>query len=97
MKEATKPGDIPDGPHWAIVVFGSIYIPGDERSRTNPGHGYPGGTESTTSYYVCKDEAEWQQEVERRASSIGQDPYGFFAISATRAVIRTRTIVEIRK
>lgn len=28
-----------------LVTEDSIYIPGDERSRTNPGHGYPESTE----------------------------------------------------
>ena len=27
----------------------SYYVEGDERSKTNPGHGYPGGTEYVTS------------------------------------------------
>jgi hypothetical protein len=31
--------NIPKGSHWAIIEFGSITILGDERSRTNPGHG----------------------------------------------------------
>ena len=30
---------------YAVIVERSVYIPGDERSRTNPGHGYPATTE----------------------------------------------------
>lgn len=26
---------------YAAIVTDSIWVPGDERSRTNPGHGYP--------------------------------------------------------
>lgn len=26
---------------WIIITTDSVYIPGDERSRTHPGHGYP--------------------------------------------------------
>jgi hypothetical protein len=33
---------------YAAIVKASYYVPGDERSRTNPGHGYP--TE-TVSYH----------------------------------------------
>lgn len=35
---------------WAIVENSSVYIPGDERSRTNPGHGYPEHTVTYDSY-----------------------------------------------
>lgn len=36
---------------YAIIYESSVFIPGDERSRTNPGHGYP---ESTMTYDVIK-------------------------------------------
>lgn len=26
---------------YAVFIKSSVHIPGDERSRTNPGHGYP--------------------------------------------------------
>ena len=40
--------DIPNEPHYAIIVIDStsVHIPGDERSRTAPGHGYPERTET---------------------------------------------------
>ena len=30
---------------YLLITTRSIFIPGDERSRTNPGHGYPETTE----------------------------------------------------
>jgi type IV secretory pathway ATPase VirB11/archaellum biosynthesis ATPase len=30
---------------FGVITQESIFIPGDERSRTNPGHGYPDHTE----------------------------------------------------
>jgi len=42
--------NIPDEEHWAIITVDRIYIPGDERSRTNPGHGYPEHYEETINY-----------------------------------------------
>lgn len=42
--------DMPQGEHYAIVEFSSIHVPGDERSRTNPGHGYSAHTESVVKY-----------------------------------------------
>lgn len=47
-----KPTDIPLVEHYAVFKGGSIYIPGDERSRTNPGHGYPESTENVIQYEV---------------------------------------------
>jgi hypothetical protein len=38
----------PPGTKYLLIVFKttSVYVPGDERSRTNPGHGHPGGNET---------------------------------------------------
>ncbi len=45
-------GDIPDVEHWAIFQTDGVFIPGDERSRTNPGHGYPAETRNFISYHA---------------------------------------------
>jgi hypothetical protein len=34
---------------WLIITKQRVYIPGDERSRSNPGHGYPASYESYDS------------------------------------------------
>lgn len=57
-----KTTDIPKTYHYAAIVFDSVWIEGDERSKTHPGHGYPGYSKQTLSYIVFKDEAsmtEW--------------------------------------
>lgn len=41
---------IPDQEHWAIITTSQTYVPGDERSRTNPGHGYPEYYMETINY-----------------------------------------------
>jgi hypothetical protein len=41
---------IPVVPHFAILRTTSVTIPGDERSRTNPGHGYPESAETFITY-----------------------------------------------
>jgi len=48
MLRVKRPEDIPEVPHYAILLFSSesVYFPGDERSRTCPGHGYPEHTET---------------------------------------------------
>ncbi len=49
--------DIPKIPHYALFVNDSVHIPGDERSRTNPGHGYPAEDRVFLSYeaYLTRD------------------------------------------
>lgn len=53
---------------YAIIEFGSIFIPGDERSRTNPGHGYPERYETTTNIIVFSSKDEWEKEIAIRVS-----------------------------
>lgn len=61
--------DLPPGEHWAILEFGSITIPGDERSRQAPGHGYPEHTETTLSYEFFTDEAKFKAALQERYQS----------------------------
>jgi hypothetical protein len=55
------------GPHFAVLVFSneSVTIPGDERSRTSPGHGYPEHTQTyeTVEYYATINQSEWEDFV----------------------------------
>lgn len=68
----SKPSDLPPGDHFAILKFSSITIPGDERSRTNPGHGYPEYTQTTISCTVYPTREAWTKEVE----SLSAQKYG---------------------
>tara|TARA_Y100000034_G_scaffold136062_1_gene210558 strand:- start:222 stop:554 length:333 start_codon:yes stop_codon:yes gene_type:complete len=60
--------DIPDGPAWIIIVFdkSSVRIPGDERSRTNPGHGYPAHTNvyDTNKIFYFSTPKEWREALD---------------------------------
>lgn len=59
--------DMPKQKHWAILIFSSrsIYHEGDERSRTNPGHGYAAYTETVDSaaYHAFFDRDVWEAVV----------------------------------
>jgi hypothetical protein len=57
---ARTKADIPSEPHYAILTFSSVYVPGDERSRTAPGHGYPAHHEDVMTYTVFLDEPEFK-------------------------------------
>lgn len=55
--------DVPNTEHWAIFTTDGIYVPGDERSRTNPGHGYPARTENFISYEAYLTEEKLLQAI----------------------------------
>jgi len=61
-----RTSEIPQGEHWAILEDSSIHIPGDERSRTNPGHGYPESTEHYVSYTAYTVKAEFESSLIRK-------------------------------
>ena len=64
-KSVSSPNDLPPGEHFAIITFGTITIPGDERSRTHPGHGYPESTQSTIECDVYETKENWEAEIIR--------------------------------
>ena len=89
MKYVNSKPDMIDGPHFAIIEFSSIHIPGDERSRTNPGHGYPASTEPVVKYIAFTNEEEWKEKIiERSNRSYGND---FMAIHVDRIANITKT------
>jgi hypothetical protein len=65
--EVKSPKDIPTGHHFAISIWSSntYTTEGDERSRTNPGHGYPSETITydTQRHYITTNEADWKEAV----------------------------------
>lgn len=104
MKEAKTPFDIPDGHHYAILTFTSqhVHIPGDERSRTNPGHGYPAEdrTFNSTEYTFTHNRDEWVREIQRREKEKGEtrfgrpDPYAAIEVAA-KANIKVEVVVGV--
>lgn len=86
-----KLSDVPNHGHWAIIQTTSVNIPGDERSRTNPGHGYPASTETFITYRAFNSEAEWANEIERLTLERSEP---FRAIRVEVAKIAVRVAVE---
>lgn len=73
MKPVVSPIDIPDGSHFQLCVFEqhTFHIPGDERSRTHPGHGYPAHDETvkTVTMYVTTEESELKETLKQLYNS----------------------------
>jgi hypothetical protein len=63
---------LPTVEHWAILQDASYTIPGDERSRTNPGHGYPESTEHFITYVAFTDKEEFESELKRQIETQGR-------------------------
>ncbi len=88
--------EIPTEPHWVIITNSSVTIPGDERSRTNPGHGYPERTERYITYEIYLTEEKWKQAIrEQENPSYGiKQPY--IAMYVQPAQIIRNVEVEIK-
>ena len=93
MKRATSKTDIPQQPHFAALEFSSIHIPGDERSRTNPGHGYPDRNEPVVYYVVFENEVEMRAWVARK---VQRGDVNFQLINSLPKSYTTETVVTIR-
>lgn len=94
MKYAKSKDDIPLITHYAALVPKSITIPGDERSRTNPGHGYPESTEKSLDYLVFGSKAEMEQWVAKQEAT----PFGaknYRIINAIPMIVQTSHTVTV--
>lgn len=76
---------------YLIITQSSIHHAGDERSRTNPGHGYPAYTETVDKVETFSDIAVFKRHVEdythRRTS--------FKAYKAEELKIATKIVIDI--
>jgi hypothetical protein len=69
MNFVHKPIELPTGEHWAIIAGSSASIPGDQRSRECPGHGYPDHTVEYITYEAFTNEEEFKTELAARLES----------------------------
>lgn len=93
-KFVSSPNDLPPGEHFVILTFGTITIPGDERSRTHPGHGYPESTESTISCAVYESEGDWKAEIQEFSTNKHQ-PTNWVPLIVRRPTLKTTVTVDI--
>lgn len=82
---------IPKTEHWALLVNVSTTVPGDERSRSNPGHGYPEHTVESIDYEAFTEYANFENRVlqltNRRAT--------FTAIKVQPLTIETKVSIKV--
>jgi len=103
MKRVKGPSDVPVGPHYCVIIYGtsSVYIEGDQRSRDCPGHGYPAHTEVYDSFehWVTESLDElnaFVDELEKMKSnhlSSGKEPYVVLGVQG-KAKVRSEVKVN---
>ncbi len=87
--------DVPTVGHYAIIVFSTITIAGDERSRTHPGHGYPAHSETKADYYATLNRDVWIEEIKRRQIATTNIRDRFVAFVADPVTIETKVVVSV--
>lgn len=83
---------IPKTEHWALLVNVITTVPGDERSRSNPGHGYPEHTVKSIDYEAFTDYSSFENRVIQLTSR--RDT--FTAIKVQPLTIETKVSVQVR-
>ena len=83
--------DVPMCEHWAILKSRSVTIPGDERSRTAPGHGYPESTTRFVDYIAYTDREEFERDLEKELREFSPAAIGIHVNGA----YRLKTSVEL--
>ena len=106
LKRVEKPEEMPKGEHFVILgMYTSSYtIPGDERSRTNPGHGYPESTVTNNmiEYWVCANETVWQElitefyEEQTKKTYYSNKEYIVPIKVAGVATVETKVVVKVK-
>lgn len=96
--------DIPNSKHLAVLVqkVNRFDIPGDERSRTNPGHGYPATTEFVHQleyfpFYTPEAATEYVQYlVSKKHSPVHMDHIRVIQVAGTaRVTVTTQVSINI--
>ena len=80
---------------YGIIQLRNIYHEGDERSRTNPGHGYPAHTETVTSFKEFEDREKWEKEINDLANPKYGSPKKFRAITFEEVEITKEVKINI--
>lgn len=88
--------EFPKEKHYAALVFQTRYVrhEGDERSRTNPGHGYPAYTETINSTDYIPFDSKGDMEI-WLAHQHNERKTNYQIIEATPLTVKTSVSVKI--
>lgn len=81
---------------YAAIVEDSYYVEGDERSRTNPGHGYPGHTVNYSKFIEFKDEEEMKKWIiSNESSALNKKKYKIIRYENLKVSLKTSIEVDV--
>lgn len=80
---------------YGIIETTQQHIPGDERSRTHPGHGYPAHTVTHTTFTECESKEEWEALIQRKANPPYGRPEPFRAIVFKEVSVSTEVKINL--
>ena len=93
-KYVTRLKDFPGKPHFAILEFSTIHVPGDQRSKDAPGHGYPAHYESVVAYRAFDDRDEWMAAITKLAQRDCKKEFVAFKAGAPVTITKNIQISE---
>ena len=96
-KYVSRVEDVPTVEHYALIKTNSVHIPGDERSRTHLGHGYPAETKYFVSYEAYFTEEKLLQAIRQIEESKFSSNEPFRAIKITPMKISKTLTISIDK
>lgn len=76
-----------------LVTKRTIHIPGDERSRTHPGHGYPESTEKVDHIEFYDTEVAITQAIDRLGHFV---EYRVFSVQELKVKRETKISLETK-
>lgn len=71
---------------YAAIIYDSIYIPGDERSRTHPGHGYDAHSEKVIKLISFESKEELENWISVQSQSVVFQPVIIRPLNVKRTV-----------
>jgi hypothetical protein len=95
-KFARTTEDVPNVEHWVILKNDGVYVPGDERSRTNPGHGYPASTHNYLDYHVYLTEEKLLKAIEElETPQYGGNRTAYRVIKVTPMAVKKQVNISV--
>lgn len=80
---------------YAVFVESSVHIPGDERSKQCPGHGYPAHTHKYTEVIEFESEEKLKDWIKREEGRYS-NPRKYRVMLCTPIGVSTKLNVEIK-
>ncbi len=96
MIYVSKVSEVPEGEHFAVFESDHVTIPGDERSRTNPGHGYPASDKYFIRYIAFESMDELKAWVEERELDSRYNSSKYRLVKVTPLLVEVKVSVDVK-